>query len=198
MILLGLSSVEVFIGISYSIRFLFENSSTQDNTIKFRDAFVAQWMLQARRSQLNRKFMVLQQGSITILRYERNFNELSNFGSSLIDTPLKKNEKFVGRMRVNFQERLTGHLHSPFIALLVIATSFKNLDLKKGPAAKAQMAQSASSNPGKREMNFHQQKKNMVNKGGVGYSQKRPTDLSNITYFEYDQKGHFSNQCPAT
>ena len=86
----------------------------------YMDSFVEQRMPEAGQSQLYREFIDLQQGSMTVPQYERKFNKLSNVVLSLNDTPLKKNEKFMEGMRADFQEQLTGHLHSPFTSLLDI------------------------------------------------------------------------------
>ena len=59
-------------------------------------------MPEARKSQLYREFMDLKQGTMSFAEYERKFNELSKFGPSLIDTPLKKNEKFIPSARPEY------------------------------------------------------------------------------------------------
>ena len=101
--------------------------------------------------------MDLKQGSITFSEYERKFNELSKFGPGLIDTPLLKNEKFILGARPEYYDLLTGHTHCTFTELVDYALRYEAKPT--GPTAKATPTQPSSSQPGKRKMNFDQQKK---------------------------------------
>lgn len=62
---------------------------------QFREATLVKWLPEVGKSQLYRDFMDLKQGVMSFTEYERKFNELSQYGLNLIDTPLKKNEKFI-------------------------------------------------------------------------------------------------------
>ena len=94
--------------------------------ILLREAFIAKWMPEAGKSQLYREFMDLKQGSMSFSEYERKFNELSKFGPGLIDTPLKKNEKFIADARPEYYDRPIAHVHSPFTKLMDLAIRYEN------------------------------------------------------------------------
>lgn len=72
--------------------------------------------------------MDLKQGNMTFSEYGKKFNELSKFGSSLIDIPLKKNEKFIAAARPEYYDRLTTHVHSSFASLMDMAIRFENIE----------------------------------------------------------------------
>ena len=46
------------------------------------------------------------------------FIELSRFGPELVNTPLKKNEKFIRGMNKEFQEWMTTHVKESFSELI--------------------------------------------------------------------------------
>ena len=102
--------------------------------------------------------MDLEQGDMTFAEYERKFNELSKFGPSLIDTSLKKNEKFIHGARPEYYDRLISHVHDTFTSLMDMATRFENPNSKGKQTVSASQGNSSSSK--KRKPNFQQQKKN--------------------------------------
>ena len=116
-----------------------------------RDLFIAQWIPEAGKSQLYRSFMDLKQGNMTFSEYEKKFNELSKFGPSLIDSPLKKNENFIKGARQEYYDRLTAHVHGSFASLMDMAIQFE--DGKTHQQGKASADQSTSSYSGKRKRN---------------------------------------------
>ena len=134
---------------------------------------------------------------MSFAEYERKFNELSKFGPSLIDTPLKKNEKCIAGAHLEYYSRLISHVHSSFTQLMDMAIRYEN-PTSKGPAVSG--AQSSSANSKKRKPHFQQQK-NWQKRSGLGSSssapaQRQPVDLSSITCFRCDQRGHYANSCP--
>ena len=114
------------------------------------------WMPEAGKSQLYREFMDLRQGDMSFAEYERKFNELSKFGPNLIDTPLKKNEKFIFGARLEYYDRLISHVHGTFTQLMDMAIRYGN-PTSKGPAPAPNgtpSSQSSSANSRKRKPNF--------------------------------------------
>ena len=92
---------------------------------------------------------------MSFAEYERKFNELSKFSPSLIDTPLKKNEKFIPGARPENYSRLISHVHGFFTQLMDMPIRYEN-PTSKGPAASgAPSSQSFSTNSKMRKSNDH-------------------------------------------
>lgn len=113
-------------------------------------------MPEAGKSQLYRNFMDLKQGSMSFLEYERKFNELSKFGSDLIDISLKKNEKFIADARLEYYDRLTAHVHDTFTSLMDMTLKYENSCLKGASVVHSANPSAASINSEKRKSNFEQ------------------------------------------
>lgn len=111
------------------------------------------------KSQLYRDFMDLKQGDMSFIEYERKFNELSQYGLNLIDTSLKKNEKFIAGARPEYYDRLITHVHGTFTALMDMALRYENPTSRATPAAQSAPSQ-FSGNSKKRKSNFYRHKKN--------------------------------------
>ena len=63
---------------------------------EFKTRFQSRFIPETTRFQLYREFLELrQEGDMTVAQYVAKFNELSTYGSSLVDTPMKKNQKFI-------------------------------------------------------------------------------------------------------
>lgn len=62
---------------------------------RFKEVFEERYIHEAGRSFVYKEFLNLKQENMTVEEYLRKFDELSIFGSNLISTPWKKNEKFV-------------------------------------------------------------------------------------------------------
>lgn len=126
-------------------------------------------MPKAGQSQLYREFMDLKQGNITFAEYERKFDELSQYGPSMIDTPLKKNKKFIHGARPEYYDRLVNHVHGTFTNLIDMASRFESPANQGKQAVASSQSQGASNDSKKRKPRFQQQKKNWQNTHGIGY-----------------------------
>ncbi|KAK6119839.1 hypothetical protein DH2020_046412 [Rehmannia glutinosa] len=60
---------------------------------------IQQFFPQTYRDQNEREFLDLTQGSMTVLDYERKFNQLSHYATHLVDTDQKKAKRFVAGLR---------------------------------------------------------------------------------------------------
>ena len=121
--------------------------------------------------------MDLKQGNMTFSEYEKRFNELSKFGPCLIDTTLRKNEKFIAGARPEYYDRLTAHVHGSFASLMDMAIRFENGEGNNGETM--HIEQPTSSSTGKR--------KKWSKKSCSSYSSKKPADLSTITCHRCNQ-----------
>ena len=64
---------------------------------------------------------------MSMKEYLRKCDELSVFGPNLIDTPLKKNKKFVAGMRKEFHKIMTAHIKESFMTLVDVDLRYENL-----------------------------------------------------------------------
>ena len=62
---------------------------------QFKARFGEKFIPASQKSELFRKFLKLKQNGWAVSEYIREFNTLAKYGLSLIDTPEKKNEKFI-------------------------------------------------------------------------------------------------------
>ena len=91
---------------------------------------------------------------MSFLEYERKFNELPKIGPSLIDTPLKKNEKFIVDAHLEYYNRLTAHVHGTFTSLIDRALRYENSSSKEASVVPSTTPSAASNNSKKRRSNF--------------------------------------------
>ena len=78
------------------------------------------------------KFAFLKQGDKTVTEYVTEFEALSRYGLSFIDTPAKKNEKFVGGLREDIGKKLIYHLEKRFEEIVNMAIRHETMYPVKG------------------------------------------------------------------
>lgn len=103
---------------------------------KFKEVFEKRYLPSAEISGMYQEFMDLKQGSLSFEEYLNKFNELSRFGPELVNTPLKKNERFIRGMNKKFHERTTGHVKESFLDLVDMGYRYTTLDMQEAPAEK--------------------------------------------------------------
>ena len=95
---------------------------------RFKEVFARRYMPSAGISRMYWEFMNLKQGSLSFEEYLNKFNELSRFGPELVNTPLKKNKKFIRGMNKMLQERMTTHVKESFSELIDMGYRYDTLD----------------------------------------------------------------------
>jgi hypothetical protein len=100
---------------------------------RFKVVFVQRYMPSAGISRVYKEFVDLKQGSSSFEEYLKKFNELSRFGPELVNTPLKKNEKFIRGMNKEFQERMTTHVKEYFSELIDMCYRYDTLNKHEVP-----------------------------------------------------------------
>lgn len=131
------------------------------------------------------EFIDLKQGSLSFEEYLNKFNELSRFGPELVNTTLKKNERFIRGMNKKYHKRMTAHIKESFSDLIDMGYRYATLDMQKVPKEKGI---SNSSNWKKRKF----EGKRLVQ----GKEKKRSNQenlASNITCYNCQEKGHLTN-----
>ena len=80
----------------------------------FQAKFEAKFTSIAQKSALFKKFVELKQNGRSMLDYVSDFEALSRYARSYIDTPFQKNEKFVMGLDTYIGRPLVYHLDDPF------------------------------------------------------------------------------------
>ena len=95
---------------------------------RFKEVFEERYMPSAGLSRMYQEFLELKQGSMSFEEYVNKFNELSRFGPELVNTPLKKNEKFIRRLQKKYHECMTVHVKESFVDMLDVGYRYASLD----------------------------------------------------------------------
>ena len=96
---------------------------------RFKEVFEQRNMPSAGISRMYQEFMDLKQGSLSFEEYLNKFNELSRFGQELVNTPLKKNERFIRGMNKKYHERMIAHMKESFSGLIDMGYQYATLDM---------------------------------------------------------------------
>ncbi|XP_052171591.1 uncharacterized protein LOC127787569 [Diospyros lotus] len=71
---------------------------------KFKELFLKKYYPANIRNQKEAEFLMLKQGSLTLIEYERKFDELSRFAPALVDTEQKKARRFEQGLRDDLRQ----------------------------------------------------------------------------------------------
>merc|ERR1711890_122866 len=123
---------------------------------QFKARFSDNFILAALKSVLFRKFLELKQNGRAVSDYIAEFDTLSKYGLSLIDTPEKKNEKFITGLDGYLGERLINHIDETFES--IVGKAFRSESLY--PKSKTEVA-------------FAEEPKPQASGGGKGGSQNK-------------------------
>ena len=94
---------------------------------QFHVRFEAKFISTAQKSVLFKKFVELKQGGRSVLEYVSEFEALSKYARSYIDSPYQKNEKFVTGLDAHLGRQLVDHLDDPFEKLVEKALRHESL-----------------------------------------------------------------------
>lgn len=150
---------------------------------RFKEVFEEQYIPAAGKSRLYRSFLDLKQGEMSFEDYANKFNELSQFGPELIDTPRKKNEMFIMGMQKKFHRDMMGHVKESYMDLVDMGYRYETIEKEEQEEEKG--AKGSNNNSWKRKKNFQGKKPN------TGKSQ----DKSGIKCYNCQRMGHYSNEC---
>ena len=85
-------------------------ATTPENAVtweQFKERFEEKFIPSTQKVELFTKFAFLKQGDKTVTEYVTEFDALSKYGLSFIDTPAKKNDKFVAGLRMRLESILS-------------------------------------------------------------------------------------------
>ena len=94
---------------------------------RFRERFELRFIPEAEKAILARRFIELKQRDMTVQEYVNTFNSLSKYGPDLVNTPFKKNQKFVDGLRRKLKEQLLTQLRSTFDEIVDLAMRYEDL-----------------------------------------------------------------------
>ena len=110
---------------------------------QFKARFSDNFISAAQKSELFRKFLELKQNRRAFSDYIAEFDTWSKYGLSLIDTPEKKNEKFITGLDGYLGERLINHIDETFESIVGKALRSESLYFK----SKAEVASAEEPKP---------------------------------------------------
>ncbi|XP_039139008.1 uncharacterized protein LOC120276350 [Dioscorea cayenensis subsp. rotundata] len=88
---------------------------------QFKEAFYAKYFPLSRRAQMERQFLNLKQGSMTVEEYEAEFDRLSQFAPSLVEDENNKSYRFVEGLKNHIRRALVPFLRLPYVDVVGIA-----------------------------------------------------------------------------
>ena len=157
---------------------------------RFKEVFEEQYIPAAGRTRLYQSFLDLKQGDMSFEEYTNKFNELSRFGSELISTPQKKNERFIKGMKKEYHQIMTTHVKQPFKDVVDMGFRYEAVNNEDQPEEKGNESKSSNNN-WKRKKNFKGKKKFQ----GKFNGKSKEEFLKTVTCFNCQKQGHYSRDC---
>jgi len=151
----------------------------------FQAKFEAKFISTVQKSIMFRIIMELKQNSRPVLDYISDFEALSKYARSYVDTPYQKNKKFVLSLDEYIGNQLVDHLDDSFEKIFEKALRHESLFPKKMSVVAPKEEQKPQ------QVGNNKKRKQQQQKGKNG--QKKPK--SEVVCFNYQQKGHYSNEC---
>ncbi|CAL2256203.1 unnamed protein product [Prunus armeniaca] len=93
----------------------------------FRATFDGQFYLLAYQNMKMEEFLQLEQGVMSILEYEKNFNELSKYYTPLVAAKSKKCQLFTGGLKMSIRDIVVGQRLTTFADLVMSASLIKSI-----------------------------------------------------------------------
>lgn len=141
---------------------------------QFKTRFCDKFIPAAHKSELFRKFLELKKNGRAVSEYIAEFDTLSKYGWSLIDSVEKKNEKFITGLDGYLGERLIHHIDETFESIVGKALRSEGLY----PKSKTDVAIASTEEPkphagGEGKNNSHNKRKQNPTKDGQNKKNKK-------------------------
>ncbi|XP_039132780.1 uncharacterized protein LOC120269508 isoform X2 [Dioscorea cayenensis subsp. rotundata] len=93
---------------------------------QFKEAFYAKYFSMSRRAQMERQFLSLRQGSLSVEEYEAEFDRLSQFATTLVSDESSRSRRFVDGLKTHIRRAIVPFLNQTYAEIVDIA---KNLEI---------------------------------------------------------------------
>ena len=134
---------------------------------QFMTRFSEKFIPAAHKYELFRKFLELKQNGRAVSEYIAEFDNLSKYGLSLIDTTEKKNEKFITGLDQYLGERLINHIDETFES--IVGKALRSESLYPKPKTEVVVASAEGPKPqascGGKNNSQNKRKQNQANDG---------------------------------
>ncbi|KAH7661241.1 Zinc finger CCHC-type protein [Dioscorea alata] len=126
---------------------------------QFKEAFHAKYFSMSRRTQMDRQFLSLKQGSMSVEEYEAEFDRLSQFASSLVSDKSSKSRRFVDGLKTHIRRAIVSFIRLTYAEIVDIAKDLEITWLE-------------TQDQGRREHQWHRQnpRKSQSSESGSGHS----------------------------
>ncbi|XP_039135230.1 uncharacterized protein LOC120272465 isoform X4 [Dioscorea cayenensis subsp. rotundata] len=93
---------------------------------QFKKVFYGKYFPSSRRAQMERQFLSLKQGSLSVEEYEAEFDRLSQFASTLVSDESSRSRRFVDCLKTHIRRAIVPFLNQTYAEIVDIA---KNLEI---------------------------------------------------------------------
>lgn len=159
---------------------------------KFKQRFESKFLPKAEKAAMAQKFIDLKQGQMSIAEYVAAFESLSNYGLELVNTPTKKNQKFVYGLNKSLRKPLLTLLDCSFKKLVDTALRLEEVEHDSGDGAQRGKPDFML----KRKFPYYKKSGNFQNmqvKTRMAEPKSQPKD--HVDCFNYGEHGHYSREC---
>ena len=154
---------------------------------QFQERFESKFVPEAEKVTLARSFIDLVQGESSVAEYVAYFESLSKYGIDYINTPLKKNQRFIYGLNKNLKKPLLLKLNVPFDELVDIALRLEEADRESA-------SEVGTSN--KRHSFIKFKSPNSSKKGKPTTSVATTSTPTRGMCYNCGSRDHYSNSCP--
>ena len=162
--------------------------------IQLKERFELKFVHESEKANLARSFLELKQGKSSVSDYVASFNALSKYGVEFINTPRKKNLRFVDGLKKYLKKVLLLQLKLSFEELVDSALCLEAVEKERDSGDNVEV----SKNPNKKRFPFHKPNSSNHKKKKQATSSSQPSSAPSVQRVCYNcgSLDHFLHSCP--